>query len=196
MVEFDFYTPAGLNKAKNKPAVRTRIVHTIETDQLIADICAATTLTPADMKGALSALAHAVATQLAGGNTVHIDELGYLSPVVSGTVVNHTNDRLKLHNAHIGHIRFRPEKTLLCLLRNTSCRARQSIAITEKSPTPEQITKAIARLSKAVPFFTPAQLAQELGVNHNGIYKMLQRLEAAGTLHNVGTSRRKIYQCS
>lgn len=154
----------------------------------------ATSLTPADIIGTLTALKEEVAEELKMGNNVHLPGIGYFSLAIEGQLYEDPRSHhYRLRNAGVRRVKFRPDMEFLEALRDIEF---ENITYTHGTPTvpaDEAIGEAIRELSARLTVFTVADLRHRLHLSQSYAYRLVARLEQEGHIRNVSTSRMKLY---
>lgn len=134
-IHYDFYPNSGIAD-EGQWHVRALESETVEAPTLFERIEQRSTLTQADMKGALSALVAGIAEALKDGNRVHLEGLGHFSVSIKGKVVTTEDGALRLDKAGVRSILFRPDRYScnVCLRPISSATANRA-AIPRPSPT-------------------------------------------------------------
>jgi predicted histone-like DNA-binding protein len=154
----------------------------------------ATSLTPADVIGVLTALKEEVAEELKMGNHVHLPGIGYFSLAIQGELYEDPRSHhYRLRDANVRKVKFRPDMEFLEALRDIEFENITYTHGTSLVPTGDALDEAIEQLLSRAPFFTVANLQEHLHLSQSHAYRLVARLEADGKIRNMGTSRRKLY---
>lgn len=99
--------PDSMNE-KEKPVLHPRLVSrgTVGTEEIAKYSQDTSTISEADMKGALQVLAHYTANQLRNGYTVYIEGIGYLTPTLKSRPVTDAKE-LRSESVHFKNVAFR-----------------------------------------------------------------------------------------
>lgn len=183
-------TGAVLGASRYRTVVIDRT--TVGMQQLRTTIQKATTLTATDLTAALDALTAEIRTQLLAGNSVRLDGLGYFSAVVAGEVCEdvRTGHR-RLRQPRVRTVRFRPEKGFVRQFHEAEF-ANATSATAATAPSSAETAAAVRALFERRPVFTVRELQSRLRLSRIAAYRLVARLEADGTLRNVGTPYRKL----
>ena len=154
----------------------------------------ATSLTMADLIGAFEAVKVEMADQLMMGNRVHLPGLGYFSLSVKGELYEDPNThKFRLRNPYVRTVNFRPEKELLRALSGTRFENVTHRYEPHRTPTPQDVDAALARLFAEADYIFVGDLQAELHLSRPVAYRLARRLEAEGKLENVGSRYRKMF---
>lgn len=187
---------------KTYGALRNKATHriiTVENDtvgikNISRHIQQATSLTSADVVGAITALKEEIAEELKMGNGVHLPGIGYFSLAIKGEVYEDPRThRFRLRNPKVRTVKFRPDTEFLESLQgiefeNATYRRRASVV-----PTAEDIDAALAELFAESPVITVSALRHALHLSQAYAYILAERLAEEGKLKSVGTWYRKLY---
>lgn len=154
----------------------------------------ATSLTPADIVGALTALKEEVAEELKMGNNVHLPGIGYFSLALEGELYEDPRSHhYRLRNAGVRRVKFRPDAEFMEALRGIEFENVTYTYGTPTVPTDEVLYAGVERLCADKPVFTVGDLRSHLHLSRSYAYRLASRLEAEGLIRNVGTARRKLF---
>ena len=166
---------------------------TAEMDRMGQHIEKASSLTSADLTAALDALRSEMVDQLGSGYRVHLPGLGYFSLAVKGEVCEDPKTgHFRLCNPHVRTVKFRPEKDLLKALHGIDFENATYRRTPYAAPQPAEVAAALDQLFAASAFILVRDLRAALHLSRPVAYRLVQALEAAGKVRNVGTSRQKI----
>lgn len=154
----------------------------------------ATSLTPADIIGTLTALKEEMAEELKMGNNVHLPGIGYFSLAIEGELYEDPRSHhYRLRNAGVRRVKFRPDTEFLEALRDIEFENITYTHGTSSVPESDAIDKAIEELCNRRVVFTVSDLRESLRLSQSNAYRLVARLEQEGRIRNVGTSRRKLF---
>jgi predicted histone-like DNA-binding protein len=154
----------------------------------------ATSLTPADIIGTLTALKEEMAEELKMGNNVHLPGIGYFSLAIEGQLYEDPRSHhYRLRNAGVRRVKFRPDMEFLEALRDIEFENITYTHGTSSVPTTDDIDRAVEELSASHTVFTVADLRHRLHLSQSYAYRLVARLEQEGKLCNIGTRSRKLY---
>ncbi len=110
-LQYDFYAnpPSGGSNRKPRLHARVRTFGTTSTQMLAQVIKETTSLSTADVKAAIDALAEAMAFELTSGRRVHLDGLGYFSLTLSCPPI-HSPKEVRAESVKVKNIVFRPDE--------------------------------------------------------------------------------------
>lgn len=193
-INYDFYKRTGhLAEAGETHFVRPISRGVIETDEVAAGIERASSLTEADVKATLLAVADRLVRALHDGYTFHLEGVGYFSPRIDGEIARNAEGALRLRNAAVSGINFRPEKRLLAKMSGARFTSAEHAGRHSHPLTPDGLLDVARRLTADGNFFTPTQFSAAAGLTRTQAYTRLQRAEQDGLLRNIGTPYRKLY---
>ncbi len=184
-------------KLKEKAEFRTIIMErqTIGLERIGRDIQGATALTRADVFATVMALGDEIANQLLDGNAVHLPGIGYFSLAVKGEVYEDPRTHHhRLRNPKVRTIKFRPDREMAHKLLSAKFENETHHYGNASIPTAEDIDQALEELFAAKSVITIADLRRYLNLSASTAYRIAERLEAAGRIHNIGTRRLKLFE--
>lgn len=153
-----------------------------------------TSLTEADVVGAVTALKEEAVEQLKLGNHVHLPGFGYFSIAVKGELYQDPRTKhYRLRNAGVRTVKFQPDKEFLEALRDVRFENMTYRMGSSETPTAKEVDEAIKALFVEKPIITVRDLRYELGVSKTYAYGLVAKLEEEGKLRNVGTYRQKLF---
>ncbi len=193
-INYDFYKPAGIFDDAEVWHIRAVNNGTVETEEMIERIAHATTLTRADLKAALSALAAEATEHLREGKHVHIEGLGYLSPSIGGEVDKDKNGQLRLQQAGIKTVRFRPETALMDALQDVSFTSKHHLGTQSATIADEHLPAMLTQLSEQKGHFTAQDFRIALHLSDTTARRRLKQLIANGVIKNIGTAKYALYK--
>ena len=193
-IYYDFYKTRGALSEKSDYHVRVVDGETIETGVVTRSIERGTSLTTADLKGALSALSNEISDRLCSGRRVHIAGIGYFSLSIKGDVCRDKQGKLRLKNPAIRTVLFRPDREMMRKLNETQLSVCRRGGNHSGRVSNERIAEAIDLLLGEKDFFTTADFCVAAKLAHATAYRILMRLMAEGTLVNAGTPYCKLYK--
>ncbi len=168
---------------------------TVDLDRMARNIQGATALTHGDVVGTIIALGSEIVRELRSGNNVHLRGIGYFSIAVRGEVYEdpHTHHR-RLKKPSVRTVRFRPDTEMMDALRYTEFENMTYRHGTTSVPSPQEIDTALDELFAEKPFITVDDLRRHLGLSTTNAYRIADRLNTEGRLHNIGSRYRKLYE--
>lgn len=184
-------------KLKEKAEFRAIVMErqTIGLERIGRDIQGATALTRADVFATVMALGDEIAYQLLDGNAVHLPGIGYFSLAVKGEVYEdpRTHNH-RLRNPKVRTIKFRPDREMAHKLLSAKFENETHHYGNASIPTTEDIEQALKELFTTKSVITIADLRRYLNLSASTAYRIAERLETAGRIHNIGTRRLKIFE--
>lgn len=154
----------------------------------------ATSLTPADIIGALTALKDEIAEELKMGNNVHLPGIGYFSLAIRGDLYEDPRSHhYRLRNPEVRKVKFHPDTEFLEALRGIEFSNATYTRGTPTVPTDEALGTVLDSLFATQPAITVASLRRRLNLSRSHAYRLAARLEADGRIRNVSTSHHKLY---
>ena len=192
-IEYDFYKTNGALAKKQPYHVRVVEHSTVHSEELAQNIQAGTTLTVADIKGALSALTSEVASQLCMGHRVHLKGLGYFSLSIDGEVTTDKNSQLKLKNPRVRTIRFLPEEHLLQQFNDLSFTCQHHKGSASKTYDEQGLHNIVDSLLSQHSFFTSNDFFKTAHVTRSTGYRLLRQLKDEHYIENIGTPGQHIF---
>lgn len=194
-IHYDFYPNSGIAD-EGQWHVRALEGETVEAPTLFERIEQRSTLTQADMKGALSALVAGIAEALKDGNRVHLEGLGHFSVSIKGKVVTTEDGALRLDKAGVRSILFRPDRSFLQRLSTAdfirnSKQGRHSPAVSD-----EVVLAAIGQLEESGQAATCKTLSQRLRMAPATTYRRLQSFQERGLVQRSFVGSTAVYRLS
>lgn len=184
-------------KLKEKAEFRAIVMErqTIGLERIGQNIQGAMSLTRADVFATVMALGDEIAYQLLDGNAVHLPGIGYFSLAVKGEVYEdpRTHNH-RLRNPKVRTIKFRPDREMAHKLLSAKFENETHHCGNASIPTAEDIDQALEELFAAKSVITIADLRRHLNLSASTAYRIVERLETAGRIHNIGTRRLKLFE--
>ncbi len=184
-------------KLKEKAEFRAIIMErqTIGLERIGQNIQGAMSLTRADVFATVMALGDEIAYQLLDGNAVHLPGIGYFSLAVKGEVYEdpRTHNH-RLRNPKVRTIKFRPDREMAHKLLSAKFENETHHYGNASIPTTEDIEQALKELFATKSVITIADFRRYLNLSASTAYRIVERLETAGRIHNIGTRRLKIFE--
>ncbi len=193
-INYDFYKSGGIFAAEEQWHVRLVENGTTETAEIMEHIERATSLTVADLKGAIEALAGQIADNLAGGRSVHIDGLGHFSLSIGGEVVQDEEGKLRLKHAAVRSVNFRPEAALMRRLDGATFTVKQHRGRRSADVDETTLPTTLAALCRERGHFTVNAFRQTLGLTRTTAHRLLHRLCDEDRIENIGSPRFALYR--
>ncbi|MBP3774036.1 MAG: HU family DNA-binding protein [Bacteroidaceae bacterium] len=186
-INYDFYQTTGKLADENAMHVRPVSNQTIDTQALAERIQRSSTATVGDVKLVLDALSVAVKQELLNGNKVHIDGLGYFSVSMKGTVRQGKAGKLKLKEASVRSILFKPEKQYVQQFAEAKFTPLPARGARPAAPDDTSLSQVLEILAREWGSFTTKEFCRATGWSPTTAYRRLKELEAAGMVANHGT---------
>ncbi len=164
---------------------------TISTDKLIARISEACSLTPGDLKGAITELTHITAEYLKDGFTVEIGDLGYFSARVKGRGVDDKKE-IRSTSIYFNNINFRASKKMRQNIYAPLERAQYGFKKSLQSSEEKRRRQLKEFLDKNT-FITRSEYTQLTGLLKNKALEELKTLEKEGILCKRGRGSHIIF---
>ena len=184
-------------KLKEKAEFRAIIMErqTIGLERIGQNIQGAMSLTRADVFATVMALGDEIAYQLLDGNAVHLPGIGYFSLAVKGEVYEdpRTHNH-RLRNPKVRTIKFRPDREMAHKLLSAKFENETHHYGNASIPTTEDIEQALKELFATKSVITIADFRRYLDLSASTTYRIVERLETAGRIHNIGTRRLKLFE--
>lgn len=190
--KYDFYQnpPSG----NRKPRLHARIISpgTVNTDELANQIHDRCTVTPADVKAVLSALADVMISRFRDGERIHIDGLGYFQLTLSCPPVR-TEKEIRAESIRLDSIAFRPEKAFKDRLSTiTFERIRQKRH--SRSYTEEEADNRLKNYFSRHPYIARQDFQVLMGYTQTTANRTLKKLVEAGKLKRAGLYHFPVYE--
>jgi predicted histone-like DNA-binding protein len=111
-LRYDFYENPAPKDSDKRPKLHARVVTdgTMNIDELARHIHGICTLTTADIKASLIALVEVMANELASGQRIHLDGLGYFNLTLAAPPVDSPKE-IRAESIQVRSVVFRPEKS-------------------------------------------------------------------------------------
>ena len=186
-VYYDYYKTTGVLEDTASYHVRIVESSTTRSQDLCEKIQQSTTLTTADLKGALAALSGALVTELKQGSHVHIEGLGYFSLSLKGEIVTDAQGQPQFKKPGVRTVLFHPEEGLLNRFYDTVFTAARHSGHHSIEQTEGELLAVADELLADRPFFTARQFVTRSGLTRATAYRRLQALLQSGQLRNLGT---------
>ncbi|MBF1632681.1 MAG: HU family DNA-binding protein [Prevotella sp.] len=184
-------------KLKEKAEFRAIIMErqTIGLERIGQNIQGAMSLTRADVFATVMALGDEIAYQLLDGNAVHLPGIGYFSLAVKGEVYEdpRTHNH-RLRNPKVRTIKFRPDREMAHKLLSAKFENETHHYGNASIPTTEDIEQALKELFATKSVITIADFRRYLDLSASTAYRIVERLDTAGRIHNIGTRRLKLFE--
>ncbi len=163
---------------------------TAEMRRYIQDSCS---LTEGDVDAVLSAISYFVSGEMANGRSIHLDGIGYLSPVLGTTEKVTPQTKNKYLKVKLKSIRFRPDKTFLRRMGNVKISCIQQNDPLAKSFTDEEVEQTIRTYLAEYSLIQRRNLEELCNMSSSTARRHLNRLCKAGVLVNRGMHNQPLY---
>ncbi len=194
-INYDFYKTSGaLAGDKEQWHVRPTDNGTTTTDELFEYIEKATTLSRADLKAAVEALAAHMARQLSEGRRVHIEGLGHFAISMTGKITTDQNGEPHLRNAAVRDILFRPDESLKGRLAATSFSSKHHRGQHSAGISQDDIIEALPMLAAEKGFFNVAEFRRHFHLTQTTAHRHLKRLCTEGYIIREGSRNCALYR--
>ena len=182
---------------------RMRLQGQADLDDMIQNICHASSFTPGDVKGMVRALAEEIAREMANGKSVKVDGIGIFSAALGlkkGIERETGEDGATRRNAmsiHVKDIHFKADKSLLWQT-DSRCSLERSAQKFRKSSvkyTPEERLQIALKHLETHAFLTVADYCRLTGLLRNTAAQELKRWAAdpASGIGSQGGKSQKVY---
>ena len=150
-------------------------------------------LTEGDVDAVLSALSHFVSQEMGYGRSVHLDGLGYLSPVLGCTEPVTAKTKNKHQKVKLKKIRFRPDKTFMRRMGGINITCIKQNDPLEKRLTNDEIEQRIRLYLQKHGYIQRRDLETLCSLSTSTAKSHLNRLCKAGVLENRGMRNQPLY---
>lgn len=195
-LQYDFYpTPSPINKeGETKLHARAITNGTISTDGLAELISSATSLSPADLKAALVALADTMTSELKNGRRVHLEGLGYFNLTLTCEPISSPKE-IRAESVSVKNIVFRPEANW-----RKSFRAfhpeRVRVKNHSRQRTDDEITRRLTAHFASQPVITCREFCSLGGFTLSTGLRRIKQLIAEGKLRKHGYGNGSNYEAT
>lgn len=192
-IQYEFYRNPN-SQGTNKKRYHARVVPTgrISTDQLADEIQKECTLTVADVKSVLIALADKMSQHLGEGHKVHLEGIGYFQVNLKCEEEVRSLHGIRSENIKFKSVSFRADIDLKQELKNQKIRRSRnkphSMPMTEK-----EIDEKLTEHFSTKPILTRRNFEFLCMQTKSTACRMLRKLVEDGKLKNVSTSRNPVY---
>ena len=191
---YDFYQNPKLPGSKKKARYHARIVPsgTISTEKLAEEIQNRCSLSTADVKAALVALADIMAEKLRDGYSVHLDGIGYLQMTLKCPPVKSPKE-VRAESIQFKSVAFRPAARMKHLLQRTDF-VRQKDKSHSKAYTDTQIDEMVAAYFEEKETLTRSQFQEYCGLTYSTAVRHLKRLRDEKKIVNIASLKHPLYR--
>lgn len=194
-INYDWYKNPKITEEEGIIKFHPRIHYngsttTAEMRRYIQNSCS---LTEGDVDAVLSALSHFVSQELSDGKSVHLDGIGYLSPVLGCTETVTSTTKNKHMKVKLKRIRFRPDKIFMRRMGgiNITC-IRQNDPLAKRL-TDEEIEQKVRSYLQKHDFLQRRDLETLCSLSTSTAKRHLNRLCKTGVLVNRGMRNQPLY---
>lgn len=193
-VLFDFYiSPNPSGEDMNNPRYHARVVnyHTASTNEIIDEIHRRSSLTPGDVKAALSELSQVMARRLANGERVHLEGLGYFQVTLQ---TNREVDIKKTRSQSVffKSVKYRADRSLRNQLIGVNTE-RSRFKKHSKKLTEAEIDKLLTRHFSEKSILFRRDLQYLCGFTEITATRIIRKLRDEGKIRNMNTRYHPIY---
>ena len=192
-IEYEFYRNPELPESKKK-RYHARVVPAgrVSTNQLAEEIQKECTLTVADVKSVLIALADKMAEHLGEGRKVHLEDIGYFQVNLHCKEEVRTMHAVRSETVEFKSVSFRADTNLKESLKKKKIRRSKnkphSMPMTEK-----QIDEKLTEHFAHNPILTRREFQLICTQVTSTACRILRKLVEAGKLKNISTARNPVY---
>lgn len=193
---YDWYeNPRPQNKQDEPVTLHPRIHYNGSTStatlrRYIQNSCS---LTEGDVDAVLAALSHYVSNEMSEGHTVHLNGIGYLTPVLGCSETVTPQTKRKSTKVKLKSIKFRPDKLFKRRMGAVNITCLKQHDPLHLSLTDEQIEAKIRTYLQSHDFLTRAALQVLCHLSRTTASRHIKRLCDAGILKNRGLRNQPIY---
>jgi len=189
-INYDLYETKG---ALNKHYAKVIALEKIDTQKIANHIQQICTVTEHDTKAVLSALAATIKQELLDGNSVLLDGIGTFSLSLSGNIETDKKGNLKLKNAKVKSIKFRPLKSFMNSFNEANFSVKNHMGSKDVNLSNEELNAIIDKLLEKRHSFLNADFRKATGMSRTKATILLNQLVKEGKLKNVGVSTLYIF---
>ncbi|MBQ8502004.1 MAG: HU family DNA-binding protein [Bacteroides sp.] len=196
-IVFDWYENPNAEGVEEERGLHPRLLLNgkMEMETLCARIHERSSLSVGDVKNTLDNMAQIFGEELREGRSVHIEGVGYFTPVLEATEKVTRNTPRKNVKIALRTVSFRPDARLKGEL--TGVKATQSkISGFYARPSDEAIDRGLEQYFAGHDVLVRSAFQSLFNVSRTTANRYLQRLLKAGKLLNNGTRRQPIYRAA
>lgn len=168
----------------------------VSAEQVCAEIEEMCTVTSADVKAVLDALAYVIRTKLRSGARVEMAEIGSFAPAIaSDEPITNTDDKQTARHLRINGIRFTPKRALTAALENATFRRADASQTSAVQRTDEEVRKIVNAFfaDHQGAMLTRAAFQKITGFRKTRALRCLQALTEEGFLSRCGQKNSPYY---
>lgn len=192
-IQYDFYQTPSPKGSDRKPSLHARVkpVDTTTTAEVYELINQFTSLSTADMKAAIDALANILEMKLTSGNRVHIDGLGTFGATLTCPPVDTPNE-IRAESVRVKSVVFRPEKAFVQRIRRAGLeRVREKNH--SRNHTDGEVEAKLSAWFATQPTLSFRQFCTLCGFTRSTGQRRLKPLLDAGRLRRTGHWKAPLY---
>lgn len=195
-INYDWYqNPKKAEKEKGVITLHPRIRYngSTTTAELRRYIQESSSLTEGDVDAVLSALSHFVSQEMGNGSSVHLDGIGYFSPVLGTTETVTSATKSKHLKVKLKSIHFRPDKAFLRRMGGIQIHCVKLNDPLAKRLTDDEIEQKVRLYIQKHGYLQRRDLESLCSLSTSTAKRHLNRLCKAGILVNRGMRNQPLY---
>lgn len=195
-INYDWYqNPKKAEKEKGVITLHPRIRYngSTTTAELRRYIQESSSLTEGDVDAVLSALSHFVSQEMGNGSSVHLDGIGYFSPVLGTTETVTSVTKSKHLKVKLKSIHFRPDKAFLRRMGGIQIHCVKLNDPLAKRLTDDEIEQKVRLYIQKHGYLQRRDLESLCSLSTSTAKRHLNRLCKAGVLVNRGMRNQPLY---
>jgi len=191
--QYELYTLPVPSKYTRSSRVHPRLVEsrTVGTDEVATKIQRRSTLTVADVKGALSALSEVMVETLQEGNRVYLKGMGYFSLSLT-CPATHSQNQIRAESITVKNIDFRPEAQLKKQLKKIQLERVHTHTATAELTLEERSKLLVAWFAEHASI-NRREYERVCQCTRTTAYRQLKELVLKGNLLREGSSNAPVY---
>lgn len=191
-IEFEFYETPDASGGEN-PKYHARAVtrNTVSSEQIIREINEASSLTPGDVKAALTSLSDLLAYHLGSSERVYLEGIGYFQPTLTSSREIDPK-KTRAQSVWFKSVKFRADQNLKKKLANVHT-IRTELKIHSAKLTNEDIDKRLTRYFQTNNRITRRELESLCSFTRTTAARHMNRLVKEGKIKNIGLRNQPIY---
>ena len=195
-INYDWYqNPKKAEKEKGLITLHPRIRYngSTTTAEMRRYIQESSSLTEGDVDAVLSALSHYVSQEMGDGRSVHLDGIGYFSPVLGTTETVTSATKSKHLKVKLKSIHFRPDKSFLRRMGGVQIHCIKLNDPLAKRLTDDEIEQKVCSYLQKHGYIQRRDLESLCSLSISTAKRHLNRLCKAGVLVNRGMRNQPLY---